>query len=76
MDRIQVLSLLQVAPLQHRENTFCSYLHQTENIKYVVERQDAVIDGHQTAQPGGGGYQQQQEGISNSATAERERRVN
>lgn len=52
---------------------FCLYLHQTEDVEYVVESQDAVIDGHQTTEPGGGGYQQQQEGISNSATGERKR---
>lgn len=54
------------------ENTFCSYLHEAEDIKYVVESQDAIIHSHQATEPGGGGHQQQQESIPNSSTGWRE----
>lgn len=53
------------------KHAHCSYLHEAEDIEYVVESHDAVVHSHQTTQPGGGGHQQQQEGVTDSSTGER-----
>lgn len=52
----------------------CSYLYEAEDVENVIEGQDAVVHSHQTAQPGGRGNQQKQEGVADSSTVcERER---
>lgn len=52
-----------------------SYLQNAENIKDVVEGEEAVIYSHQTTQPGGGGNQQEQKGISDGSTNQRRREI-
>lgn len=59
-----------MAAKKTRQETFSSDLHDAEDVKDVVEGEDAVVDRHQTAQPRGGGHQQQHEGVSNGAAVE------
>lgn len=68
-----LLLRLQEKNPQNKHKTFSSDLHDAKDIKDVVESEDAVVDGHQAAQPRGGGHQQQHEGVSNGAAVETHR---
>lgn len=48
-------------------------LHDAKDVKDVVESEDAVVDGHQAAEPRGGGHQQQHKGVSNGGAVETHR---